>query len=163
MENAKKLLETFISQMNAIHKKHEPFAAPHEVKRVAFTKTKMPSDPEEAQKWSEENRRLSREYDKVLQPYVNEKADLLDRFGIKYPDYFRSVLSWTTKSRYADDVIVGEKVVNKNKVKLFTEGNKGNIYTHRKVFTLCKNGDEWMITKVASIEEDTGKEVGMEW
>jgi hypothetical protein len=161
MQTPKEVVESFIADMVKVYKNHIDFIkkAAHEwdVFSSVYYKLTNPS-----QEWIDKRSVTLRKRSESMDAYRKAQSVVIESYSIPLPkDYF---LSSSSGCIYIGDEVFREEMVNKNKVKIYTKSNsEGFNYERLKVFTLQKKDDDWQLVKLRRIDEETGKEEGLEW
>lgn len=164
MQTPRKILESFISDMIMAWNEEKSL-----ILKTRDAWTDLDRDPKYANnpalsvEWQAKKNEASCKYKAALRCYREKQAKVLESYSLVVPkDFF---LSLPAECNYCGDQIVREDIVNKNKVKLFTESTANEYYNYykNKVFVFVNKNGIWLLTNVKRIDEKTGKEEKIQW
>ncbi|MDR0610423.1 MAG: RhsIA family immunity protein [Planctomycetaceae bacterium] len=163
MQTPREIVESFISDMIKVYKTHVDLISEAEHESDTIENDILYCNlSEPPQEWLDRCSIALSKHGETLDAYKRAQGVVVESYSITLPkDYF---LSSSSQCQYIGDEIIREEIVNKNKIKIYTKSNSdGYNYFRLKVFTLQKKDDNWQLVKLRRIDEETGKEEGLEW
>jgi hypothetical protein len=165
--DCRNLVCSFINDINKVHEEHIDA-----INAVGKEKGEILTLFEESSKnntYSEElenrYRVICKKQNEILKTFRRAQANVLDKHSMKHPADFFLAISWREQSFFFNDQIIEEKIINKNKIKIFTEtiGYPNYNSDRYKVFILDLKDGKWVISKIRQYDPEKQKEYPLNW